>query len=114
MPLISTALSYFSMFVSRKMQPNVGTTQQAASQAQTMKTMMYVMPLMSLWIGFVMPAAMSVYWVINSVMGILRETGLTLLFRKQMAKEDESSTPRSARGRRSWSASARRPSGCAP
>ena len=89
MPLISTALSYFSMFVSRKMQPNVGTTQQAASQAQTMKTMMYVMPLMSLWIGFVMPAAMSVYWVINSVMGILRETGLTLLFRKQMAKEDE-------------------------
>ena len=89
MPLISTGLSYLSMFVSRRLQPQVGTTQQQQANASTMKTMMYVMPLMSLWIGFVMPAAMCVYWIINSVMGILRETGLTLLYKKQMAKEDE-------------------------
>ena len=51
--------------------------------------MMIVMPLMSLWIGYIMPAAMCVYWIINSLTGIIRETGLTLVYKKQMAKEDE-------------------------
>ena len=89
LPLISTAMSYFSMFLNRKLQPPVGTTQQQQANASSMKTMMYVMPLMSLWIGFVMPAALCVYWIINSLTGIVRETGLTLVFKKQMAKEDE-------------------------
>lgn len=87
MPLISTGLSYLSMFISRKLQPNVGTTQQQAN-ASSMKTMMIIMPLMSLWIGYVMPAALCVYWIMNSVLGMLRETGLTLFYRKSMAKED--------------------------
>ena len=89
LPLISTAMSYFSMFLNRKLQPPVGTTQQQQANASSMKTMMYVMPLMSLWIGFIMPAALCVYWIINSLTGIVRETGLTLVFKKQMAKEDE-------------------------
>ena len=89
MPLISTGLSYLSMFVNRKVQPQVGTTQQQQANASSMKTMMIVMPLMSLWIGYIMPAAMCVYWIINSLTGIIRETGLTLVYKKQMAKEDE-------------------------
>ncbi len=88
LPLISTALSYLSMYISRKINPQVGTSQQAQAQASSMKTMMYVMPLMSLWIGFIMPAALCVYWIMNSLTGILREVGLTLLYRKQMAAED--------------------------
>ena len=89
MPLISTGLSYLSMFVSRKIQPQVGTTQQQQASASSMKTMMIVMPLMSLWIGYVMPAAMCVYWIMNSLTGIIRETGSRCVYRKQMAKEDE-------------------------
>ena len=88
MPLISTAMSYFSMFINRRLQPQVGTTQQQQASASSMKTMMIVMPLMSLWIGFVMPAALCVYWIINSVTGVIRETLLTLVYRKQMDKED--------------------------
>ena len=89
MPLISTGLNYLSMFISRKLQPSVGTTQQQQASASSMKTMMIIMPLMSLWIGYVMPAALCVYWIMNSLTGIIREAGLTLLYRKQMAKEDE-------------------------
>ena len=55
MPLISTGLNYLSMFISRKLQPSVGTTQQQQASASSMKTMMIIMPLMSLWIGYVMP-----------------------------------------------------------
>lgn len=89
MPLISTGLNYLSMFISRKLQPSVGTTQQQQASASSMKTMMIIMPLMSLWIGYVMPAALCVYWIMNSLTGIIREVGLTLLYRKQMVKEDE-------------------------
>ena len=89
LPLISTGMSYLSMFINRKVQPNVGTSQQAQAQASNMKMMMIIMPLMSLWIGYIMPAAMCVYWIMNSLTGIIRETGLTLLYKKQMAKEDE-------------------------
>ena len=89
MPLISTGLNYLSMFISRKLQPSVGTTQQQQASASSMKTMMIIMPLMSLWIGYVMPAALCVYWIMNSLTGIIREVGLTLLYRKQMEKEDE-------------------------
>lgn len=89
LPLISTGLSYLSMYISRKINPQVGTTQQQQANASSMKTMMIIMPLMSLWIGYVMPAALCVYWIMNSLTGIIRETGLTLLYKKQMAKEDE-------------------------
>ena len=88
LPLISTALSYLSMYISRKINPQVGTSQQQQASASSMKTMMIVMPLMRLWIGYVMPAALCVYWIMNSLTGIIREVVLTRIYSKQMAKED--------------------------
>ena len=88
LPLISTGLSYLSMYVSRKINPQVGTSQQQQANASSMKTMMIIMPLMSLWIGYIMPAALCVYWIMKSLTGILRETGLTLFYKKKMAAED--------------------------
>ena len=35
--------------------------------------MLLMMPLMSLWIGFIMPAAMGLYWIMNSVLGVVRD-----------------------------------------
>ena len=84
LPLISTGLSYLSMFVNQKMSGNAANAQAQA----TNKSMMYMMPLMSLWIGFIMPAAMSVYWVINSTVGIIREVVLTTIYKKKMDEED--------------------------
>ena len=40
---------------------------------QQMKTMMIFMPLMSLWIGYAMPAGLCVYWIINSVLSMVQE-----------------------------------------
>ncbi len=88
LPLISTALSYLSMYVSRKINPPVGGGAQAEAQASSTKTMMYIMPLMSLWIGFIMPAALCVYWIMNSLTGIIRDTALTAIYKKKMDKED--------------------------
>ena len=59
-----------------------------AQQQSTNKTMLLIMPLMSLWIGFVMPAAMGLYWIMNSVLGIIRDVVLTGIFKKQLDKAD--------------------------
>ena len=49
-PIISTGLSYLSIYISQKM--NLTTTTMNAQQQSTNKTMLLIMPLMSLWIGF--------------------------------------------------------------
>ncbi len=85
-PIISTGLSYLSIYVSQKMNPTTATMN--AQQQSTNKTMLLMMPLMSLWIGFVMPAAMGLYWIMNSVLGVLRDVVLTKIYKKQMDKED--------------------------
>ena len=52
-----------------------------------MKSMTLMMPLMSIWICFVMPAAMGIYWIANSVFGIIRDFALTKVFKKQLDAE---------------------------
>ena len=82
-PFISAALSWLAMKVSQASNPS-GDTQAAAS----MKTMNLMMPLMSIWICFIMPAAMGVYWIANSVFGIIRDYILTKVYKKKLDEED--------------------------
>ena len=82
-PVISALMSWLSMIISTKTTPQTDETTQ-----RTNKSMMYVMPLISLWICFSMPAALGVYWIFNSVLGIARDFSLTKLFTKQMDLED--------------------------
>ena len=82
-PVISALMSWLSMVISTK------TTPQTDENAQrTNKSMMYVMPLISLWICFSMPAALGVYWIFNSLLGIARDFSLTKLFTKQLNEQD--------------------------
>ena len=83
-PFISAALSWASMKVSSAATPTTGDAQ---SQA-TMKSMNLMMPLMSIWICFVMPAAMGIYWIANSVFGMIRDYILTKIYKKRLDEED--------------------------
>lgn len=83
-PLISAFLSWGSMKISNMTNPQQDNPQTQAS----MKSMTIMMPLMSVWICFIMPAAMGVYWIANSVFGIVRDFILTKVFKKQLDKED--------------------------
>ncbi len=72
LPIISAALSYLMSFISQKTN-NVNKKQENNQMNQQMKTMMIFMPLMSLWIGYAMPAGLCVYWIINSVLSMAQE-----------------------------------------
>ena len=83
-PFISAFLSWASMKISNMSNPSQA---QNAQTEASMKSMTLMMPLMSIWICFVMPAAMGIYWIANSVFGIIRDFVLTKVFKKQLDKE---------------------------
>ncbi|MBQ8217317.1 MAG: membrane protein insertase YidC [Oscillospiraceae bacterium] len=95
-PFISAGFSWLSMKISNLSNPQ----QQNAQMDSSMKTMNLMMPLMSLWFCFIMPAAMGVYWIANSVFGATRDFILTRVYKKQLDKEDaERIAAKSARER---------------
>lgn len=54
----------------------------SAQQAQTNKTMMYTMPIMSIWIGLIMPSIMVVYWISNNLLAMVQETVASQILKK--------------------------------
>lgn len=67
-PILSGATSFLLSWLSQKMNP----AQQAAADQPggNNKMMLYLMPLMSLWIAFTFPAGLGLYWLTSNVLGI--------------------------------------------
>ena len=61
---------------------------QSAAQS-TMKGMNIVMPLMSIYIGFILPASLGIYWIGNSVFSIIQEATLGRYFTKKIQAEED-------------------------
>ena len=70
-PLVSAGLSLLSMVVSTK--TNVMNKEQQAAAASTNRSMYIVSPLLSLWIGYSMPAGLGIYWIANSAFQMVQE-----------------------------------------
>lgn len=94
--LLSAASGILSMFISQKMNNTVisdsnGERDEGAAQnasQSTTKMMMWLSPIMTLWIGFSMPAAMSLYWLVQGVVGVVIDVILTKHYRKGYDAED--------------------------
>ena len=96
-PLLSAGSQVLSMHISQRMNNSVVTNEKGVqdeeaaknSQAnQTNKTMMLMMPLMSLWIGFTVPAALSLYWFVQGIVALVMDVCLTQHYRKIYDAED--------------------------
>ena len=95
--LLSAGSQVLQMFVSQKMNNSVITdkngiqdkeTAQKSQANQQSKMMMWMMPLMSLWIGFTVPAGLSLYWFVGGVVRTVEDAILTLHYRKIYDAED--------------------------
>jgi len=86
-PFISAGLTMLQTKVTQSMQQPAGNDAQAAQAAQTAKTMNYMMPLMSVYICFIMPAAMGIYWIEQSVLGIIQEAILNRHYKGKLDAE---------------------------
>lgn len=96
-PILSAGSQVLSMFISQKMNDSVITNEKGVQDKETAKNsqqnqtnmiMMWMMPLMSLWIGFTVPAALSLYWFIQGIVSIVQDVFLTQHYRKIYDAED--------------------------
>ena len=96
-PMISAASQVAQMWISQKTNDSVITNEKgvqdkemaANSQtAQSNKMMMWMMPMMSLWIGFTVSAGLSLYWFIGGVFRMITDPIMTKHYRKIYDEED--------------------------
>ena len=96
-PALSALTQVLSMKISQAMNNSVITnkdgvqdkeTAENSQTNQTMNTMIWMMPLMSLWFGFTVPAALSLYWFVQGAVSIIQDVILTKHYRKVYDAED--------------------------
>jgi len=96
-PLMSGGSQVLQMWLSQRSNNSVITDKdgledkKAAEQsqsAQQTKIMMWMMPLMSLWIGMTVPAALSLYWFVGGVVSMIENHFMTQHYRKIYDEED--------------------------
>ena len=72
-PVLNFALGVLTMKLSKKLNGNLA---QMTAQTQDQKVsggiMEWMMPVISLWFAFILPSALGVYWIYQSVLGILQ------------------------------------------
>ena len=81
-------LAGLSQFVFSKLTMKTQPQADAAGGA-SMKSMMYMMPLFSVYIAFIMPAALGVYWIAQSVFSLIQEAVLNKTLSAKMEAEEE-------------------------
>ena len=96
-PLLSAGQQVLSMLLSQRANNSVITdkngmedkeTAQNSQSNQTNKVMLWMMPIMSLWIGFTVPAGLSLYWFIGGLLRMVEDHFLTKHYRKIYDAED--------------------------
>ncbi len=71
-PVIAAALTWLSMWLTRKWNSNPATQPQDAQANASMKMMDLMMPAMTLWMAFSFSSLMGIYWIYQSALGILQ------------------------------------------
>ena len=96
-PIVSAGSQVFQMLISQKTNDSVITNEKGvqdkemaanSQSAQTNKMMIWMMPLMSLWIGFTVSAGLSLYWFIGGVFRMISDPIMTTHYRKVYDAED--------------------------
>ena len=77
-PLLAGAFQWLTSFVMTKLMPsapapanNAESSPEAEAAERTMKSMNIVMPIVTVFIGFSLPAILSLYWIYQSILGII-------------------------------------------
>ncbi len=96
-PMLSAGSQVLSMWIAQKGNDSVLTNEKGiqdkemaknSQQNQSTQMMMYMMPLMSLWIGFTVSASLSLYWFVGGIVGMISDAIMTKHFRKIYDAED--------------------------
>ena len=82
-PILSGVTSYVYSWIARRYQP----AQNEQAGAMNRVTMI-MMPLMSVWIAFIVPTGLGFYWIINNLLMIIQEPALQWYYTKFKPEHD--------------------------
>ena len=97
LPVLSAGGQVLSMLIAQRMNNSLVTNEKGVEDKETAKNsqanqngkvMMYMMPIMSLWIGFTVPGALSLYWLIQGLVAMVMDMYLTKKYRTIYDAED--------------------------
>jgi YidC/Oxa1 family membrane protein insertase len=83
-PIISGAAQFINARINKKLNP-AGAPEAAGG---SMGMMMMLMPLLSVWFGFMFPAALGLYWTMQSIIRVGQDIWLTKRYTKIIDAED--------------------------
>ena len=76
-PVINLGLMYLSQFISKKLNPQPmqqqNEQQAGAGMLNSMKIMMWTMPLMTFFFTFMFPGAIGIYWIFRTLLSMLQQ-----------------------------------------
>ena len=82
LPVISAVTGLLFSVISMKTNQLNRNQEQSAQMKSTNRTMMIMSPVISLWVGYSMPAAMSIYWLANNLLSMVQELVAGRLLKK--------------------------------
>jgi len=89
-PVLTFVLSFLSMRITRKFTYQPPSNESASGNASmSMKIMDYTMPLFSVYITFIVPAVVGVYWLYQNVLSALQQILLAKLFPVPVFTEED-------------------------
>ena len=73
-PLLSGVSAYATSKISQAQNPTQQqTNENGEPMANSMKSMMIIMPFMSAWFAFTLPSAVGLYWIVSNIIAILQQ-----------------------------------------
>ena len=86
-PVLATLATVASSYLSKK-QMAASTTEANGQAASMTNSMMYIMPIMTGYFTYIMPAGMSLYWFVSTAFQLLQQTVINDLIKKSIEKEN--------------------------
>lgn len=86
-PIVTFLAYFFSMKMNRKLTYQPATTDQATGCSNWMMDLM--MPLFSVYIAFIVPAAIGVYWIFKSLLGVVKQAILKVAMPIPVCTEED-------------------------
>ncbi len=108
-PLITGVVAYLSGRLTRKLSYQAPVAEDGAAKTSNF-IMELSMPLLSLWMTFLFPALLGIYWIFQNIIGVFQQLILKLMFPyPQFTEEDYKQAEREINGKRSKKNGSNRP-----
>lgn len=88
-PILSGVIAFFSMKLNKKLMPQPQQADQPDGMGASMKMMDWLMPAMSVWISFSLPAVIGVYWIYQNALGTVQQVILKKMYPAPVYTEEE-------------------------